>query len=74
MSGKTPKVVEKMVQGRLRKYFEETVLLDQKFVINDAMNVQVSSNGFFVWSFQLWLLILSLQWFEKSVHSPACCR
>ncbi|KAG0570078.1 hypothetical protein KC19_6G137000 [Ceratodon purpureus] len=40
MSGKTPKVVEKMVQGRLRKYFEETVLLDQKFVINDAMNVQ----------------------------------
>jgi translation elongation factor EF-Ts len=41
-SGKPPNVVDKMVQGRLRKYFEETVLLDQKFVINDTMNVQVS--------------------------------
>lgn len=44
ISGKTPNVVEKMVQGRLRKYFEQTVLLDQKFVINDSMNVRVSSN------------------------------
>lgn len=34
------------MQGRLRKYLEETVLLDQKFVINDSMNVQVSSNAF----------------------------
>lgn len=41
-SGKPANVVEKMVQGRLRKYFEETVLLDQKFVINDAVNVQVN--------------------------------
>lgn len=40
ISGKTPNVVEKMVQGRLRKYFEQTVLLDQKFVINDSMNVR----------------------------------
>lgn len=43
-SGKPPNVVEKMVQGRLRKYFEETVLLDQKFVINDSMNVQAVLN------------------------------
>ncbi|KAG0587172.1 hypothetical protein KC19_2G145600 [Ceratodon purpureus] len=39
-SGKPPNVVDKMVQGRLRKYFEETVLLEQKFVINDSINVQ----------------------------------
>jgi translation elongation factor Ts len=43
-SGKPANVVEKMVQGRLRKYFEETVLLDQKFVINDAVNVQAVLN------------------------------
>lgn len=39
-SGKPSNVVDKMVQGRLRKYFEETVLLEQKFVVNDSMNVQ----------------------------------
>jgi translation elongation factor EF-Ts len=35
-------MVDKMVQGHLHKYFEETVLLDQKFVINDTMSVKVS--------------------------------
>lgn len=39
-SGKPSNVVDKMVQGRLRKYFEETALLEQKFVVNDSMNVQ----------------------------------
>lgn len=51
-------MVDKMVQGRLRKYFEETVLLDQKFVINDSINVQVSSDAF-ISSFAFWLLMLS---------------
>lgn len=33
--------IEKMVEGRLRKYFEEVVLLEQKFVMNDSVNVKV---------------------------------
>ena len=33
--------VEKMVEGRLRKYFEEVVLMEQKFVVNDTLNVKV---------------------------------
>ena len=57
-SGKPPKVVDKMVQGRLRKYYEETVLLDQKFVINDSLNVQVSSDAI-VSSFPFGFLMIS---------------
>lgn len=33
-SGKPEEIIEKMVQGRLRKYFEEVVLLEQVFVID----------------------------------------
>ena len=33
--------VEKMVEGRLRKYFEEVVLMEQKFIVNDTLNVKV---------------------------------
>lgn len=33
--------IEKMVEGRLRKYFEDVVFMDQKFIMNDTMNVQV---------------------------------
>lgn len=40
-TGKPSNVVEKMVQGRLRKYFEENVLLEQKFVVTDSITVQV---------------------------------
>ena len=46
-SGKPEKIIEKMVEGRIQKYFEEVCLLDQKFVkdqdravreiINDAI-------------------------------------
>ena len=46
-SGKTEKIIEKMVEGRIQKYFEEVCLLEQKFVkeqdravkeiINDAI-------------------------------------
>jgi elongation factor Ts len=31
-SGKPPQVIEKMVEGRLRKFYEEVVLLAQAFV------------------------------------------
>ena len=33
--------IEKMVEGCLRKYYEEVVLVEQKFVMNDTMNVKV---------------------------------
>ncbi|KAF7811303.1 elongation factor Ts, mitochondrial [Senna tora] len=39
-SGKSQMAIEKMVEGRLRKYFEEVVLLEQKFIVNDTMNVK----------------------------------
>jgi len=35
-SGKEGPVVDRMVEGRLRKFYEETVLLDQIFVSSDA--------------------------------------
>jgi elongation factor Ts len=39
-SGKPPQVVEKMVEGRLRKFFEEVVLLKQAFVKNPDQTVE----------------------------------
>ncbi|XP_008794695.2 elongation factor Ts, mitochondrial-like isoform X2 [Phoenix dactylifera] len=39
-SGKSQMAIEKMVEGRMRKYFEEVVLLEQKFVMNDSVNVK----------------------------------
>lgn len=34
--------MDKMVEGRLRKYFEEVVLMEQKYVVNDSTNMKVS--------------------------------
>ncbi|KAG4911430.1 hypothetical protein AAZX31_19G001400 [Glycine max] len=39
-SGKPKMAIEKMVEGRLRKYFEDVVFMDQKFIMNDTMNVK----------------------------------
>ncbi|WP_173932169.1 translation elongation factor Ts [Chelativorans sp. Marseille-P2723] len=39
-SGKPENIIEKMVEGRLRKYFEEVVLLKQAFVINPDLTVE----------------------------------
>lgn len=39
-SGKTATVVEKMVQGRLRKFYEDVVLLDQKYILDDTKSVK----------------------------------
>lgn len=33
--------IDKMVEGRLRKYMEEVVLMEQKFVVNDSISVKV---------------------------------
>jgi len=38
-SGKPPAVQEKMVEGKVRKFFEERVLLDQPFVKDDSQKV-----------------------------------
>ncbi len=39
-SGKPAQVVEKMVEGRIRKFFEEVVLLKQAFVMNPDQTVE----------------------------------
>ncbi|GAB2234137.1 hypothetical protein Droror1_Dr00003374 [Drosera rotundifolia] len=39
-SGKPQLAIEKMVEGRLRKYYEEVVFMEQKFFLNDAMTVK----------------------------------
>ncbi len=38
-SGKPEAVIEKMIQGRMKKFFEEVTLLGQKFVINPDQTV-----------------------------------
>jgi len=38
-SGKPENIIEKMVEGRLRKYYEEVVLLEQVFVIDGETRV-----------------------------------
>ena len=46
-SGKPPAVVEKMVEGRIRKFFEEVVLLKQAFVMDPDKTIEqlVASAG-----------------------------
>jgi elongation factor Ts len=39
-SGKPPEIIAKMVEGRLRKYYQEVVLLEQTFVIDGETQVQ----------------------------------
>lgn len=39
-SGKPQAAIEKMVEGQLRKFVEEIALLEQKFVMNDKVNVK----------------------------------
>jgi len=38
-SGKPDNVIEKMIVGRMNKYFEEVTLLNQKFVMNPDLTV-----------------------------------
>lgn len=40
-SGKPKMAIEKMVEGRLRKYFEDVVLMEQKFIVDDSLSVKV---------------------------------
>lgn len=38
-SGKPPEIAEKMVEGRVRKYYEEVVLLEQVYVIDNKTKI-----------------------------------
>ncbi|KAA6404909.1 translation elongation factor Ts [Candidatus Tokpelaia sp.] len=42
-SGKPEAIIEKMVEGRLRKFYEEVVLLSQAFVVNPDMTVAAAA-------------------------------
>lgn len=39
-SGKSQMAIEKIVEGRTRKYLEEVVLMEQKFIVDDAINIK----------------------------------
>ncbi|XP_022728023.1 elongation factor Ts, mitochondrial-like [Durio zibethinus] len=39
-TGKPQMAIEKMVEGRLRKYFEEVVLMEQKYFLNDSLSIK----------------------------------
>src|SRR3989338_1190560 len=39
-SGKPENIIEKMIQGRIRKYHEEVVLLEQNFVMDDKVKIK----------------------------------
>ena len=39
-SGKPENVIEKMMEGRMRKFYEETVLLHQTFVIDGETRIE----------------------------------
>ena len=38
-SGKKPEIIEKIVEGKLDSYYEQVVLLDQKFIRDPAVKV-----------------------------------
>ena len=41
-SGKPEAVIEKMVVGRLKKFYQETCFLEQAYVMDDKMSITVS--------------------------------
>lgn len=45
-SGKPENIIEKMVEGRMRKFFEEVVLLSQSFVMNPDISVSQALKEF----------------------------
>ena len=45
-SGKPPEIIDKMVEGRLSKYYSEVCLLEQKFVIDPDVSVQKAISSF----------------------------
>jgi elongation factor Ts len=45
-SGKPESIIEKMIEGRIRKYYEEVVLLEQLFVMDDKIKIKDLVNSF----------------------------
>ncbi|MEM6463350.1 MAG: translation elongation factor Ts [Pseudomonadota bacterium] len=41
-SGKPENIIEKMVEGRMRKFFEEVALMSQNFVVNPDLTVEAA--------------------------------
>lgn len=39
-SGKPESIIDKMIQGRIRKFYEEVVLLEQSFVMDDKLKIK----------------------------------
>jgi elongation factor Ts len=39
-SGKPESIIDKMIEGRIRKYYEEVVLLEQNFVMDDKLKIK----------------------------------
>ncbi|KAL4309036.1 hypothetical protein GQ457_01G045890 [Hibiscus cannabinus] len=39
-TGKSQIAIEKMVEGRLRKYFEEVVFMEQKYFLNESLSIK----------------------------------
>jgi elongation factor Ts len=39
-TGKPDSIIEKMMEGRIRKYYEEVVLLEQPFVMDDKIKIK----------------------------------
>ncbi|XP_050375590.1 elongation factor Ts, mitochondrial-like [Argentina anserina] len=39
-TGKSQMAIGKIVEGRLRKYYEDVVLMEQKFIVDDSVNVK----------------------------------
>lgn len=39
-SGKPESIIDKMIEGRIRKFYEEVVLLEQVFVMNDKLKIK----------------------------------
>jgi len=45
-SGKTPEIIEGMVEGRLRKYYEQVVLLEQIFIMDNKRKISAVLQDF----------------------------
>jgi elongation factor Ts len=37
---KNPEIVQKMVEGRIKKFYKENVLLEQQFIKNDKIQIK----------------------------------
>lgn len=74
-SGKPENIIEKMMEGRIKKYYEEVVLLEQNFVMDDKLKIKDLISKFSkengdtaIKSFKLFILGDGLE--KKKITSP----